>query len=127
MKKVLAKLPILIALCLSAEPLQGQGGRPTTARPLAAPPGGEAEGPQWIAARAAAAISDRPSVSAKLRCQAELMGFRILGAGAYFQQKTLHFSQQGRGPAQLFRLDLRLQVGDQPSTLLQVCDGEHLW
>jgi hypothetical protein len=75
--------------------------------------------PAWIVAQAAAAIQSRTAVSANLRYRAELRGATMLGAGAYWQQ--------GRGPKRVSRLELRMQIGDLPSTLTQVNDKTHLW
>jgi hypothetical protein len=75
--------------------------------------------PGAIVAQAAAAIQARTAVSANLRFRATLRGATMLGSGAYWQQ--------GRGPKRVARLELRMQIGDQTSTLTQVCDGLHLW
>jgi hypothetical protein len=75
--------------------------------------------PAWIVAQAAAAIQARTAVSANLRYRADLRGASMLGSGAYWQQ--------GRGPKRVSRLELRMQIGDQGSTLTQVSDGLYLW
>jgi hypothetical protein len=59
------------------------------------------------------------SISAKTRQSVELFGTRLIGSGSYIEH---------RGPRTLmFRLELRLQSGDDASVLAQTCDGRHLW
>lgn len=70
-------------------------------------------------ALAVAALESRQSVSAKLRYEAQLFGHRLLGSGFYVEQRP--------GRDHLFRLELRLQLGDRPSSFVCVCDGRYLW
>jgi len=64
-------------------------------------------------------LESRESVTARIRCTIDLFGKRLLGSGTYEELRS--------NPGPLIRLDLRLQLGDQISTLVQVCDGHHLW
>ncbi len=59
------------------------------------------------------------SVSAKIRQEVNLFGKRLFGSGSYWEQR--------QGPNHLLRLELKIQLGDQTSSLLQVCDGRFLW
>mgnify|MGYP005835414227 CR=1 FL=1 len=68
---------------------------------------------------AIAAIESRETVSAKMRYEARLFGQRLLGSGSYVEQRP--------GRDHLFRLELRFQLGDSPSSLVNVCDGRYLW
>ncbi len=68
---------------------------------------------------ATAAIESRETVSAKMRYEAQLFGQRLLGSGSYVEQRP--------GRDHLFRLELRFQLGDSPSSLVNVCDGRYLW
>jgi hypothetical protein len=61
----------------------------------------------------------RNSVSARIRHRIDLFGKQMVGDGEYLEQR------RSGGPA--VRLELRIQMGDQTSTLLQVCDGQYYW
>ncbi len=72
-----------------------------------------------LLARAADQLLALPAADIKLRQKARLFGQEVTGSGTYLQK------QSPRGL--LLRLDLKLQVGDQMSSLQQVCDGRFLW
>jgi hypothetical protein len=72
-----------------------------------------------LVARAAAQLAATPSLEAKLRQQVQLFGQELSGSGTYLQKQ----SPQGL----LLRLELKLQVGSQLSSLQEVCDGRFLW
>jgi hypothetical protein len=74
---------------------------------------------QSLLSRAAAQLTSLPALEAKLRQKARLFGQEVAGSGTYLQTQ----SQRGL----LLRLELKLQVGDQQSSLQQVCDGRFLW
>lgn len=100
----------------------GRDPAPETTSPTAPvpPKSGTSEQPQPNLLQAAIdAIESRNSVSAKMRYEAHLFGQRILGSGSYVEQ--------GPGRDHLFRLELRFQLGDSPSSLVNVCDGRYLW
>ena len=66
-----------------------------------------------------AAIRARDSISARLRQQVDVLGQQLVGTGLYLQQ--------GRGEQQKVRLELKLQVASQTTSVQQVCDGTFLW
>lgn len=68
--------------------------------------------------RAILAIDQYPAVFAKVRQRTRLFGQEVLGSGTY---------EQGPAASQLTRLELKLVVADQVSSLQQVCDGQFLW
>ena len=74
---------------------------------------------QSLLSRAAAQLTSLPALEAKLRQKAQLFGQEVAGSGTYLQTQ----SQRGL----LLRLELKLNVGDQQSSLQQVCDGRFLW
>ncbi len=74
---------------------------------------------QTILGHAILTLESRPSVAAKIRYSVDLFGQKPVGSGVYLGQR----SEQGV----LFRLSLRLQLGNEPSSLLHVCDGRYLW
>jgi hypothetical protein len=76
-------------------------------------------GPQALLAAAIRTLDARQSVSATIRYEANLFDKQLVGSGSYLEQR--HDGQR------LFRLQLRTQIGDQQSSLLQVCDGRFLW
>jgi hypothetical protein len=69
--------------------------------------------------RAIAMVERCPSIAAKTRQSVDLLGRRLVGAGEYLEQRA--------GAGRMFRLELRMQVGDEPRTLLHVCNGRFLW
>lgn len=74
---------------------------------------------QTLVSRAAVQLAATPSLEAKLRQQVQLFGQELSGSGTYLQK------QSPRGL--LLRLELKLQVGSQLSSLQEVCDGRFLW
>jgi hypothetical protein len=54
-----------------------------------------------------------------MRHRVDLFGRRLVGAGSYMEQRTAEGLR--------FRLELKIQLGDEVSTLLQVCDGRYVW
>ncbi len=69
--------------------------------------------------RAIARLESRQSISARVRQNNEIFGRRPVGSGIYLEQRLPGVT--------LFRLEMRLQLDDQPSALLQVCDGHYVW
>ncbi len=74
---------------------------------------------QTLLNRAAAQLAGTPSLEARFRQRVQLFGQELSGAGSYLQKR----SPQGL----LLRLELKLQVGSQLSSLQQVADGRFLW
>ncbi len=107
----------------------GCGGPTDPADPVVAPLGSEA----GSAARSRAAailkaaietLESRASASAGIRQQVDVFDRQLVGSGEYFQQRA--------GTEQLIRLELRILVGDRPSSLIQVAapptpKGRYLW
>ena len=60
------------------------------------------------------------SVSARIRQQVDLFGQHLVGAGTYTQVR-------GAFGNNLTRFELKMQLQDKISTLLEVCDGTYLW
>ncbi len=58
-------------------------------------------------------------VSAKILLEGHLFDKHLVGQGVYLQQRS--------GRQLLMRLELRMQHGEQTSSLVQVCDGQTLW
>ena len=106
----------LLSLRSSAESASDQGLVPTTAG--AGEQGGPPHG-QWLVGRAVQSIVAQESLQAEIRQQVDLYGHHLVGAGRYRQ-----FFFRGQ---QRLRLELKLQVADQGSSLTQVADGRHLW
>jgi hypothetical protein len=61
----------------------------------------------------------QPSVEARLRQKINLFGQQLVGTGQYFQK------QSASGP--LLRLELKAQIGEQLTSMQQICDGRFLW
>ncbi len=60
------------------------------------------------------------SVSARVRQQVDLFGQRLVGSGVYMQVR-------GSFGNNLTRFELKMQLQEKVSTMLEVCDGEYLW
>ena len=74
---------------------------------------------QGLLVSAIIALERHRSVDAKVRQQIDLFGKRLAGTGTYQEQKTNEGLQ--------LRLEMKYQLGDQPCTVLQVCDGRYFW
>lgn len=79
---------------------------------------------QAILLSAVRTLEGRNGVSAKIRHRIDLFDKQLVGSGVYFQQRA--------GSDHLIRLELRIHVGNQQSSLLQVLappnpDGHYLW
>jgi hypothetical protein len=69
--------------------------------------------------QAAREVSQLPALEAKLRIQTNMLGQELMGSGSYYQL--------ARAPETLFKLELKLQVANQVSSLLHISDGRFLW
>ncbi len=99
---------------------------PVTQSPLRtgnhAPQSGYPSSGQELLEHAILVLESRPSVSARIRHSVDLFGHRPVGSGLYLEQRSEH------GPLfRPFRLELRMQLGGEPSSVLHVCDGRYLW
>jgi len=74
---------------------------------------------QTLVVRAAQQMWQQPSIEARIRQQIDLFGQQLVGSGVYLQKRS------ARGP--LLRLELKLGLGDQLTTLQQISDGRFLW
>ena len=80
----------------------------------AAPPAG-----QDLVSQAARRLWRQPSIDARLRQKINLFGQQLVGTGQYLQK------QSNGGP--LLRLEVKVQIGEQLTSMQQVCDGRFLW
>jgi len=69
--------------------------------------------------RSIAELDSRRSVSARIRQRISLFDHELVGSGTYLEQHGAEGTQ--------FRLELKIQLGDQPGSLLQICDGRYVW
>jgi hypothetical protein len=69
--------------------------------------------------RAIAVLESRQSISARVRQNCDIFGRHPVGSGIYLEQRLDGVTR--------FRLEMRLLLDDQPSSLLQVCDGRFIW
>lgn len=72
-----------------------------------------------LSARAASALRQHTSVSAKMRQRSNLFGEQLIGSGSY--------DQLGTGDLMRFRMEMKIQVGEYVNSLQQVCDGRFFW
>ncbi len=86
---------------------------------VAAPAATPASVASQYMARAVWSIEQYDAISAKIRYRVDSLGHAMVGAGTY--------AQQGRGVQRMFRLELKMQVGDAVRTNEQVNDGRYLW
>jgi hypothetical protein len=84
---------------------------------------GESTPGNQLLAEVVRSLNGRASIAAKLRLEVNLLGVRVIGKGRYFQQ--------GRGPDQTTRLELRMNSHSQNkiNSLLVIKDevGDYLW
>lgn len=89
----------------------------------AAPPSPVASAPvqdgNALLAQAIHEARELTTVEAKLRMQSNIHGQELAGSGTYYQLV--------RKPETQFKLELKLQVANQVSSLLHVSDGRFLW
>lgn len=90
---------------------------PGTPQPASATP--HSSYPVSLLERAILALESHRSLSAKVRHRIDLFGRSLVGSGSYFQQQS--------GGGLLLRVELKIQVGSEVTSLLQVCDGQYLW
>lgn len=74
---------------------------------------------QAILEAAIRSLESRQSISAQIRQRADLFGHQLIGSGRYLESR--------RSPIPLIRLELRTQIAQQVTSLVQVCDGRDLW
>lgn len=74
---------------------------------------------QDLLEQAVFALESRQSVSAKIRQSVDLFGKKLFGSGVYLEQRSDRQT--------LLRLEIKIQLGDRSSNLLEVCDGRYLW
>lgn len=74
---------------------------------------------QGLVSQAAQRLWQQPSLEARLRQKIHLFGQQLVGTGQYLQK------QSDGGP--LLRLELKVQIGEQLTSMQQVCDGRFLW
>jgi hypothetical protein len=118
---VLAGLVLVVALTV-VQQHRGQSQSTqsvSVAQPIVEPLPPGSPTPVEIFRRAIAVLESRQSISARVRQSSDIFGHRPVGAGMYLEQRLPGVT--------LFRLEMRLQLDDQPSSLLQVCDGHCLW
>ncbi|MDP6442306.1 MAG: hypothetical protein QGG36_31510 [Pirellulaceae bacterium] len=91
-------------------------------QPLTAPTGSlptpDATG-QELVQQAVAKLRSERSFEAKVRQRVQLFDRQIIGAGRYLQQSN--------GRRWNTRMELKLQIGDEAASVLQVSDGRSLW
>ncbi len=129
--RMTARIPILTLLCAL---VVGCCAHPAVAQPAAPVTSVGAEelsrrqqvanvqlatNPRRLVEAAAAALEANRSITAEISQEVDLFGKRLIGSGAYFEQAG--------EPDRLMRLELRLQLGNKTSSLVQVCDGKILW
>ncbi len=72
-----------------------------------------------LLANAAATLQSRDAVSARMNVSVQLFGQVLMGSGLYLEQDP----QRSR----LMRMELNFQVDGKPTSLVQICDGQHFW
>ena len=124
MKKTLPNLASLL-VCLLSSALLAQtpagGGR---SRPAAASTTGQggpiaSEQGQALARRAIVAVDSQRSVSLRMRQHINMFGRQLVGTGVY--------QQLDEGEDRRLRLDLKVKVAEQWTSMLQVCNSRFLY
>jgi hypothetical protein len=131
MKSILPIFTVVAALAATVAHGQGVGNvagadtRPNGGTLDSALPAAASSSPPAVAAtenlvnNVLAAIDTHTSVAGKIKQKVNLFGHQLIGSGTYLQE--------GRGAERKLRLELKLEVDDQTSSLQHVCDGTYLW
>ncbi len=72
-----------------------------------------------LLAEAVANIGSHRSIAANIRHRVNLFGHELVGSGTYQQMDI--------GPDRLLRLELKIPLDDQITSVSQICDGRRLW
>jgi len=75
--------------------------------------------PDRLLADAIAELESHGSISAKIRHQVDMFGRQLAGSGSYLELAP--------GRESRLRMELQIQLGHEPTTLLRVRDGKYLW
>ena len=118
MKKTLPSL-VIVLLLLAAPALHAQQPAPIAqAAGEQGNPIGSAEG-QALARRAIAAVDAQRSLYLQLRQRINMFGQQLVGNGIY--------QQLGEAEDRRLRLDLKVNIANQSTSMQQVCDGRFLY
>lgn len=123
MKHILPSLIILAALATPAL-LRGQV-PPVSQVPLAGDSAEKSTTPQrpvtgnQLMRRAVLSMQSQRSIAANMRHRIVMFGHEMVGTGSY--------QQLGTGDDQLLRLEMKVKVGEQITSVQQVCDGRFMW
>jgi hypothetical protein len=74
---------------------------------------------QKLVAEAARRVFDEAAIAADLRYKIDAFGHELVGTGRYLQL--------GAGAGKLLRLELKMQVADQPATLQEICGPQYYY
>jgi hypothetical protein len=94
-------------------------GRAGEGEPLPAPLTAEEKDGNQLVALAARDVFRQQGIEAKVKQRVFAFGQEVVGAGEYYQF--------GSGQPKLLRLDMKMQVGPQAATLLQICGRQNYW
>ena len=115
---LMARIWLVLVLPVLTVPASVAQVLPTETRPSGAASASSPTSAEILTA-AAASLARHQSVVASMRQRIDLYGRRLVGSGSYRQLQT--------GTDLLFRLELKVPVGETLASLLQVCDGRYLW
>lgn len=98
-----------------------EGSRPTIASesPRPATQSGAENNSAKLLATAIQRLSGHRTIAARMRYRISLFDQHLVGDGTYRQINA--------GPDQLLRLELKIPVNDQVTSMQQICDGRFLW
>lgn len=127
-----AGLVALAGLVFAKSPPAAPGAKPVAAgsptqEPTAPARLGAQTPPQGAAlfASVLAALEARQSIAARVRHRIDIFDHQLVGSGIYLQQSLAAGSS--RNVERLLRYELKIQVDDQVTSLLQIADGQSLW
>lgn len=87
--------------------------------PAATGQGSAATDGQELARQAIDIVDRQRSISAQMRHRITMFGQQLVGTGLY--------QQLGQGEQRMLRLDMKVNVAEQTTSMQQVCDGRFLW
>ncbi|MGD0897135.1 MAG: hypothetical protein ABR915_04820 [Thermoguttaceae bacterium] len=110
--------PLSVGWIAAQEPATTAAG-PLTTGTAQNTAGAAASQAQALLERAGRSIETHRSISARIFQHADLFGHQLMGSGRY--------REVCQGAIPLIRLELKIQIAEQAASLVQVCDGRHLW
>ena len=103
----------------TATPIAAEPAHAPIAPPVHVPAGAESVDPQVLLDAAIRALEDHRTITASIRQRANLFDLQMVGSGRYLEAR--------QSPMPLIRLELKIDISEKVTSLVEVCDGRYLW